>query len=98
MTDARPARFSVFPEEREMAEERPVDLRRTNYPFNFPSPPKIGSKIVYWGGVVLTLVSVTPYVRKDGGESALLTWIGPDGRVLRSGLRSKGATVERITT
>ena len=67
-----------------------IDTRKTEYPINFDHLPPIGTKITYWGGSVATLISQEPYVRKkDGVASHLLVWSFEDGRVGKSGLRSK---------
>lgn len=61
------------------------------YKFDFTETPKIGTEVNYFGHT-LKLVDIEPYERKDGSASVLLKWKSPDGRVGRSGLRSKGIT------
>jgi hypothetical protein len=68
----------------------PIDTRGTGYPFNFAAPPPIGTRIVYWRGIVAVLREVIPYTRRsDGQPSSVLRWQLADGRVGFSGLRGK---------
>lgn len=55
----------------------------------FDDPPFVGTRVTYWGNQVAELVSVEPYVRRDGGNSFLLRWKMPDGRIGISALKSK---------
>ena len=67
-----------------------IDTRKTGYPIFFTEPPAVGTKIVYLGGRIATLISVSEYPKADGTTSALLEWSFEDGRVGTSGLRGKG--------
>lgn len=66
-----------------------IDTRKTGYPIFFTEPPVVGTKIVYSGGHIATLISVSEYPKVDGTTSALLEWSFEDGRVGTSGLRGK---------
>ena len=59
--------------------------------FEFTSVPPIGLRIRY-RKTFLTLIDVTPCVRKDGQPSNILTWKNDDGRLGTSGLRGSGVT------
>ena len=67
-----------------------IDTRKTGYPIFFTEPPAVGTKIVYSGGHIATLISVSEYPKADGTTSALLEWSFEDGRVGTSGIRGKG--------
>jgi hypothetical protein len=82
-----------------------MEIRNTlasGYAVSFADPPPIGTQIRYWGGRIATLLAVTPYVRRDGSHSFLLTWETDTGKVGTTGLRSKAMTwsrdVERWST
>ena len=65
-------------------------MKVQNSIFDFAEIPRVGTRHSYFAGVVLTLVEVEPYPRKDGSQSAVLVWKADDGRVGTSGLRGKG--------
>lgn len=76
-----------------MVEQAEIDTRKTGYPIRFSRAPKIGTRIVYWGGHEATLISVEDYTRKSGEASKILVWsVGAEERVGTSGLRSKAMT------
>lgn len=58
----------------------------------FDSPPPLGTVITYRRKQCLTLVGIQPYTRRDGSQSAILTWETAKGRRGTSGLRSNGLT------
>ena len=67
-----------------------IDTRKLGYPIFFTHLPDVGTKIVYWGGHIATLISVSEYPKADGSTPVLLEWSFEDGRVGTSGLRGKG--------
>jgi hypothetical protein len=65
---------------------------------DFEKPPEIGHPIrvklrgrLRW----CTLVAVSPYTRRDGTESFVLTWEDDKGYLYTSGLRSKSLTLAK---
>ena len=55
---------------------------------NFAEAPALGTKIFFGrSDVVLTLVAIRPYVRRDGGRSLVMDWDASDGRKATSPLR-----------
>lgn len=72
-------------------EEHQTDVDRSVYAVNFPEVPELGTRIRFGrnkrGSAIL--IEATPYQRKDGEQSFVLTWKRNNGGTGTSGLRSK---------
>ncbi len=62
------------------------------YLIDFDSVPQIGTRVLGYRGVWLTLIVAVPWERRDGTATHLLEWQADDGRKAVSGLRSAGPT------
>lgn len=63
-------------------------MGQRKYVIDFDDPPTKGCGLRYFRGELIILKSVEPYTRKDGSQSFILTWVGEDGRIGTSGMKS----------
>lgn len=59
------------------------------YLLDLSTPPPLGTLLAAPRVGMLTLREVSPYTRRDGAASVILTWEHADGRRFTTGLRAR---------